>query len=210
VIYVPIVHSEVDLGTMADEVRKRFEGAFGAQEWKRRCASVQAMWEGIRGKLLALPLVWERTRLYQDALPICGREAEIVQELAAKGSRNHQLLAELMKRGATLMGTEDAPLMIAELRRMQSLVQAAQQRVSDQAAVQMQREGEALLSKRDAFVAKRIDESLAEGENGVLFLGLAHRVDELLEGKFEVRHLIHSLPFGADPWRRLKESGSGN
>jgi len=71
----------------------------------------------------------------------------------------------------------------------------------------MQREGEALLSKRDAFVAKRIDESLAEGENGVLFLGLAHRVDELLEGKFEVRHLIHSLPFGADPGAGSRRAG---
>ena len=209
-IYVPIIHSEVDLGTMAEEVRKRFEGAFGAEEWTRRCASVEAMWEGIRTKLLALPLVWKRTRLYQDALPICGREAEIVHELAAKGSRNHQLLAELMQRGATLMGTESAPLMVAEYRRMQDLMQPAQQRASDAAAAQMQREGDALLKKRDTFVANRIDESLADGETGVLFLGLVHRVDEVLEGKFEIRHLIHSLPFGADPWRRLKESGNGN
>ena len=204
-IYVPIVHSEVDLGTLAGEVRRRFQEAFGADEWARRFASVETMWAGLRAKLCALPIAWPGARLYQDGLPVCDREQEIVRELAARSSRNHQLLAELMDRGATLMGTESAELLVREYRRIQALVRAARERAPDARALELAREGETILRERDAFIAGRIDSTLQAGETGVLFLGLMHRVDELLDGKFEVRHLIHNLPFGADPWRRLRE-----
>jgi hypothetical protein len=204
-IYIPIVHSEVDLGSMGGEVRRRFEEAFGPGEWTRRYASVEAMWDGLRTKIFEQLLSWPRTRLYQDGLPVCGREADIVRDLAAQGSRNYQLLVELMDRGATLMGTEDPELMVAEYRRIQSLVQASQQHGPDSVVEKLKSDGEDILRKRDAFIARRIDSTLQEEEAGILFLGLLHRVDELLNGKFEVRHLIHSLPFGADPWRKLKE-----
>lgn len=201
-IYIPILHSEVDLGTMAGEMRRRFEAAFGAEEWARRFASIEEMWSGIHDKLCALPLDWRRVRLYQDGLPVCGRERDIVADLAAQGSQNHQLLAELIARGAALMGTEDPQAMLAEYRRIQRLVQAAQEGASDEVAEALRAEGEDTLRARDAYMARRIDSTLEEGETGILFIGLAHRVDELMGGKFEVRHLIHTLPFVADPWRR--------
>jgi len=204
-IYVPIIHSQVDLGSMGPELRRRFEEAFGTAEWERRFASVDAMWEGLRDKLFALPLVWAKTRVYQDGLPLCGREHEIVRDLALQGSRNYQLLTELVRRGATLMGTESPELMVAEYRRVQSLVQAAEREAPDTVVEKLKSEGEELLRRRDTFIANRIETTLEEGETGLLFLGLLHRVDELLDGKFDVRHLIHSLPFGANPWRKLKE-----
>ena len=207
-IYVPVVHSEVDLGTMAGEVRRRFQAAFGADEWARRGASVEAMWQGLRAKICALPIAWPRVRLYQDGLPVCDQERTIVSDLATQGSRNHQLLGELIERGATLMGTESPALMVREYRRIQRLVQLSQEAVPGAVAEELKREGEAILGERDAFVAHRIDSTLQEGETGLLFLGLLHRVDELLEGRFEVRHLIHNLPFGADPWRQLRERRS--
>ncbi|MBI4702013.1 MAG: hypothetical protein HY744_12820 [Deltaproteobacteria bacterium] len=45
--------------------------------------------------------------------------------------------------------------------------------------------------------------------SGVVFLlvGLLHRIDELLAHKMRVTHLIHSLPFAADPWLRLQRGG---
>jgi hypothetical protein len=204
-IYVPIVHSEVDLGTMAGEIRRRFQEAFGEEEWTRRFASVDAMWKGLHAKLDALAVSWPQVRLYQDGLPAFGRELDLVRDLAAKGSRNHQLLADLVKRGATLMGTEDPELMVKEYRRIMALVQASQEHLPDDRVEALKREGEAILHERDTFIAGRIDSTLQDGEIGILFLGLLHRVDELLDGKFEVRHLIHNLPFGADPWRRIKE-----
>ena len=42
-VCVPIVHSEVDLGSAAEQIRLRFQEAFGVEQWQRRCASVDAM-----------------------------------------------------------------------------------------------------------------------------------------------------------------------
>jgi hypothetical protein len=204
-IYVPIIHSEVDLGSMAEQVRRPFEEAFGLGEWQRRYASIEQMWDGLRQKLLGLPLDWRNTRLYQDGLPVCAMEAEIVRDLAAQGSRNYQLLAQLMELGAHLMGTESPQLLLDEYGRIRRLAQAAQRQETGAPAEELGREGEALLRDRDAFIARRIDETLGGEETGILFIGLLHRVDDLLEGMFEVRHLIHNLPFGADPWQRNKE-----
>ncbi len=209
-IYIPIIHSETDLGSVGGAVRERYQEAFGRMAWERRFSSVDAMWEGITRKLLALPLDWRRTRLYQDGLPVCGHEAEIVRDLARQGSRNHQILLEAMTRGATLMGTESAPLIVAEYRRVQKLVEASRllESESDTLALELRAEGERLLQDRDAFMAGRIESTLLDGETGLLFVGLLHRVDELLGDGFEVRHVIHSLPFGADPRRRQEDRGS--
>jgi hypothetical protein len=207
-IYAPIVHSEADLGSVGGEVRQRFQDAFGRAAWEKRFSSVEAMWEGLGRKLLALPLEWPRTRLYQDGLPVCGREAEIVRDLARQGSRNHQLVLDLVSRGAILTGTESAPLIVAEYRRVQKLIEAARMEASDAVALELRAEGERLLRERDAFIAARIDSTLLEGETGVLFIGLLHRVDELLGEGIEVRQVIHSLPFGADPLRRKGNRGS--
>jgi hypothetical protein len=206
-IYVPILHSEADLGRMAEEVRRKFTEAFGAGAWDERRGAVDAMWEGLRAKLSALPLAWETVRLYQDGLPVCGREAEIVRDVAAAGSQNHRLLLELIARGARLMGTEDPALLVQEYRRVQAIVAAARAGVDDPAgAAARERDGQAILTARDAFMARRIDATLAEGETGIVFVGLLHRLEELLTGDFEVHHIIHNLPFGADPWRRMAEA----
>ena len=205
-IYVPMVHSEADLGRMAGEIRRQYIEALGADAWSRRTGAVDAMWAGIRDKLLLLPIRWPTVRLYQDGLPVCGREVDIVRDVAAAGSFNHRLLLELMDRGAVLMGTESPPLLLREYRRVQDLVQAARFGATSGVAA-LEREGQALLRERDAFMAQRILGTLEQGETGIVFLGLLHRIDELLGDGLEVRHVIHNLPFGADPWRRLKEAG---
>ena len=207
-IYVPIVHSEADLGRMAAEIRRQYVAVLGEEGWTRRTGAVDAMWAGVRDRLLALPLPWSAVRLYQDGLPVCGKETEIVRDVAATGSANHRLLLELMGRGATLMGTESAELLVREYRRVQELVRLSRTAGGAGAAAALEGEGVALLQERDAFMARRILTTLEQGETGIVFCGLLHRIDELIGDDLEVRHVIHNLPFGADPWRRLKESSS--
>jgi hypothetical protein len=209
-IYAPIVHSAADLGSMAGDFRSRFVEAFGAEAWERKVDLVAAMWEGLRAKLLVLPVDWRRVRLYQDGLPVCDVVDRIVADLAASGSRNHQLLLELQQRGATIMGTEDPEVLVREYRRLQRLVEAARgSGLPDAEAAEVEREGDALLRERDRFIARRIVATLGEDETGILFVGLLHRVDERLDGVIDVRAVIHSLPFGADLWRRLRK-GNGD
>jgi hypothetical protein len=208
-IYVPIIHSEADLGSVGGVVRERYQEAFGKEAWQRRFSSVDAMWEGLTRKVLALPLDWNRTRLYQDGLPVCGREIEIVRDLARQGSRNHQILLAAVDRGARLMGTESAPLIVAEYRRVQKLIQASRlmESESDAVALELRAEGERLLRERDAYIATRIGTTLEDGETALLFIGLLHRVDDLLGDGYEVHHVIHSLPFGAEPGRVPEDRG---
>ncbi|MDI7269946.1 MAG: hypothetical protein QME96_18295 [Myxococcota bacterium] len=203
-IYVPILHGEADLGGVAQEVRERFVEMFGADAWARKAELVSAMWDGLGTRLSALPLDWRRTRLYQDGLPVCDAVERIVRDLAAAGSRNHRLLIDLQARGATLMGTEDPELLVREYRRIRGLIEMARLR-GPGAVMEEGNEGEALLQERDRFVARRVEETLGPGETGLLFMGLLHRTDELLDGRFEVWHVIHALPFGADSWRRLRK-----
>lgn len=205
-VYAPIVHSEADMGSLLKGVKQGFVSAFGENEWARRAAAVEAMWEGLAARLAAMPLVWSQVRLYQDGLPVCGREMDIVRDVAAQGSKNHRLLLHLVEQGATLMGTEDPQLMIREYRRIQALARAAIEAVPDSEIEALRREGDASLIARDAFIAKRIEETLQEGETGIAFLGMLHRVNEQLTDGVQVKYLIHSLPFGSNQYKRSENS----
>ncbi len=191
-IHVPIVHSAQDLGSFAQGARDRMSAVLGHDAAKRRAAAIDAWWRELRRRVTTLPLVWEQTRLYQDGLPICEHELAIVSELAHKGNPNHALLLSLTERGATLMGTEDAALVLREYRRIQALVQAEAAGTKDAPALRA--EGDALLRARDEFIASRIDSTLREGESGILFIGLSHRVAELLQDKLEIQPLHLPLP----------------
>lgn len=205
-IYVPIVHSEADMGSLLKGVRRGFAEAFGEDEWTRRSAAVESMWDGLEARLAEMPLVWSRVRLFQDGLPLCGREMDIVQDVAAQGSRNHRLLLQLVELGATLMGTEDPQLMIREYRRIQALVRASMEEVPESEIEELQREGDAILAERDTYIAQQIEETLQEGETGIAFLGMLHRVNEKLTGEVHLKHLIHSLPFGSGPYKKRRTS----
>ncbi|MBI3780399.1 MAG: hypothetical protein HY278_04985 [candidate division NC10 bacterium] len=91
-IYVPIVHTIVDMGSTAEALRQESIRRFGAERWARSRRVIDEVWEGIRAKLLGLNLPWERVRIYQDGLPVSGRELEIARDVAAQGSKNYQIV----------------------------------------------------------------------------------------------------------------------
>lgn len=200
-LYVPIVHTAEDLGSFAGEAQRRLARAMSPAELARRSATIVAFWHVLRDQVTALPFAWDRTRIYQDGLPVCGQELAIVKELAQKGNLNHSLLLMLVERGATLMGTEDPALLIREYRRIQALARAGATGAALDPKV-IRREGEELLRDRDLFIANRIDQTLQAGESGVLFIGLLHRVDALLQGKIEIQSFRDKLPPGITPLRQ--------
>jgi len=181
-IYVPIVHSEVDFGSLTHNLRKRYIDRFGLSVWRQRVKGVDAVWQEIRTKVIALEIDFHKIKVYQDGLPVCGRELEIVQDLARQGSKNHQLLVELAERGATIMGTEDAQLLVEEYLRLRDGLDA------DSETGDRVTPGEDLLHRRDLYVAKRIRETLRDGETGILFIGLLHEVDEKLCQDMEISY----------------------
>ncbi len=194
-IYVPVIHSEADMGTVAESHKKEFTDQFGVCVWNEHIKAVDEMWEGIRKRLCKLDVDYSKVRIYQDGLPLCGREMHIVRDVAAQGSQNHQLVLSLVERGASLEGTEDVQLLLEEYRYIQAITTERKPAEKRKKAKSLSVKRKLLLRRRDRFTAQRIDETLQEGETGILFAGMAHRIDMCLPNDINVSYLIFRLPF---------------
>ena len=195
-IYVPIIHTEADLGSMAGFFEKEYKKRYNQQEWHAHITAIDEMWRGISEKIIQLNLQWSMVKVYQDGLPVCGKELEIVTDLAKKGSINHRIVLDLVYRGAKLEGSENSALLLQEYDYLQKIAQAKNNPQRNNLIREYNRVSKELLMKRDQFIAKRIDQTLGKGEVGVLFIGMMHQVDKFLPKNIEVSYLIHRLPFG--------------
>ena len=175
-------------GTLKDEYIRRF----GTQKWEEHNRIIEDFWHGIRNKVFDLSLDYPNTRLYQDGLPVCGKEMDIVQELVKMGSRNHQILMELIQLGAKIEGTEDPKLLLEEY---DYLKKASADLDKKQVKRRYQRLAKSILQKRDLYIGQRIDKTLREGETGLLFIGITHKVNEKLPKDIGIDYLIYRLPF---------------
>jgi hypothetical protein len=72
-IVVSIIHTEADLGSLQESVRRRHIERTGTERWDRRQAAVADLWRTIRSQIEGLHLDYGRMRLYQDGLPRCGQ-----------------------------------------------------------------------------------------------------------------------------------------
>lgn len=170
-VWVPIVHTVTDLGSLGDEVRRRFVASHGPDAWLRRQEQIAAGWRTIRSELIRLGEPASSMRLYQDGLPICEQPERIVADLADQGSANHRLLREMMEKGAILTGTEDPELLVEEVELAKLAIAAApieRMRLAEQ--------GRDLLRRRDRAIAARIAATLEDGRLGILLLGALHDV----------------------------------
>jgi len=184
-IYFPIVHTQADMGALKESVARATLEKVGRAGLARKTAAIDQIWTEIEAAIDALPLSFDRVRLYQDGLPVCGREAEIVTELAQAGSRNHQLLLRLIAQGAVLMGTEEGHLLVQEYQLARQSLTTRPPRAAGVAATRRAL-SEALLQRRDQFIARRINETLKSGETGILFLGMLHSVERRLNPDVKV------------------------
>jgi hypothetical protein len=190
-IYLPIVHTSQDMGALQQAVARETLKKTGRQGLNRKEAAIEHMWSEIDAVIQALDLDWQRLRLYQDGLPVCGREAEIVHDMARRGSRNHQLLQRLMAKGAVLMGTESGDLLVQEYELAREALGSRSPRSGGVAAARRARSSD-LLTRRDQFMAQRINDTLKPGETGILLVGLLHNVAAYLPQDVQVIY----------PWRR--------
>lgn len=193
-IYVPIVHTQADMGALAPSVRRMAVRKLGRQAWSRNVDVVGQLWTDIRRTVQGWKLPWAKVRVYQDGLPVCGRETDIVRDLAQAGSHNHQLLLWLTKKGATVMGTESPELLLAEYRLVRLILEAKDPEEATKLTAQHEAQRRSLLVRRDRYIAKRINVSLRPGETGLLFLGMLHSVEQHLDRDILVTYPIHRRP----------------
>jgi hypothetical protein len=182
-VYIPIIHTLADMGTLGTAVRGMKLSALGRQGLSQNAAVVEKMWAQIESVVAKLPVTPGSLRVYQDGLPVCRHEQEIVSELASAGNRNHGLLLKLQARGATLMGTESPELLVEEY---QLAAAAFASGGALRTQVRQKQLRDTLLEKRDRFIAARINGTLGAGESGILFMGMLHQVARYLDSDIGV------------------------
>ncbi|OGQ68897.1 MAG: hypothetical protein A3F89_03800 [Deltaproteobacteria bacterium RIFCSPLOWO2_12_FULL_50_11] len=153
------------------------------------------MWLGIRKRLRTLKLPFRKVKVYQDGLPVCGKEKEIIRDLAKRGSPNHELVLWLIQQGAMVVGTEDPRLLVREYTHLKKIMESKTHQERERLVHEFEKEADELLKKRDQRIRDQIVLTLRSGETGVIFLGLLHRVDEILPPEIKISYLIHRLPF---------------
>lgn len=185
-IWIPIIHSPSDLGSVGELFRRLYVQRTSGKDWDQHIQTVDDAWERIRQAIEELHLDCGTVRVYQDGLPQCGHELEIVKDLAASGSRNHQILLDLVARGATPVGTESPTLLLEEYQlARRSLARLAEDDAGG-LTEEHHAERELVLEKRDRFIAGRVNETLKVGEVGLVFLGLLHTLERFLPPDIEM------------------------
>jgi hypothetical protein len=199
-IYFPVIHTQADMGALRESIKRVTLHKLGQATFKQKKVLIDRMWDKIEQVIEDLNLQFGKVRLYQDGLPVCGREVEIIKDLAEAESRNHKLLLRLMEKGAKIMGTESSELLLEEYQLIkqimdeggaQDLGKTIYHNGIDDLKTSQKALSDLLLSKRDQFIAERINSTVGAGETGILFLGMLHSVEKLLDKRIRVFYPIN-------------------
>ena len=184
-LYVPIIHTSADLGSLAKAVAKRGIDAVGGEVWEKHNATVEKFWDVLADYFAAIDAAG--MKVYQDGMPADGEiGAKIVEESVKAGSRNYELVAGLLKRGAVLIKTEDFGLVKQERDRLVALTRAKSLLQKLAAYIKYKWVKDTLLARRDDFIAKTINETLGDGQTGIVFIGACHNIRKRLPPEIRI------------------------
>src|SRR3990170_5697704 len=112
-IYVPIIHTSADMGSLAEEVTKRGIRDLGSEIWSKHEETVLRFWDVIIKYFDSIEV--SGFKLYQDGMVAEGEIGQkIVEEGVRSGSKNYEVIARLIEKGAILVKTEDFSLVSKE------------------------------------------------------------------------------------------------
>ena len=172
-LYVPIMHGEADLGTVGPVLAQESARLLGERRWRLHQATVRRFWQQVAEYLLSRRDL-RGAKVFQDGLAADGEEARrIIEEVARRGSANYRLLQSLLHHGAKFPKTEDPALLVRE---RETLLRALRGGFGGRSSEAYRAEQDQLLRQRDRFIVRTIDQSLAEGDIGILFIGAHHDV----------------------------------
>jgi len=178
-IYVPVIHSSADLGSLAKEVTRRGVADFGPEFWAEHEKTILGFWDAVIRYFDSAEV--PGFKLYQDGMITDGEVAlKIVEEGVKSGSKNYELVSALLKKGAVLVKTEDFSFVKEERDRMLTITRAKSIFTKVLAFLWYKLNKNKLLNKRDAFITNRISETLNDGETGIIFVGAYHNIKQRL------------------------------
>lgn len=187
-IYVPVIHTSADLGSLAEDVAKRGIADLGRDVWEEHKRTVDGFWDSISRYFDSMDV--HGVKVYQDGMVADGELGRrIVEETAKAGSKNYQLVSRLIERGALLVKTEDFRLVMQEHERLCAMTHAKSIAGKIVALIKYKIVKSSLLSRRDSFIAEVIDQTLKLGEAGILFIGAFHNVKGKLPESIQIREV---------------------
>ncbi|MBS3819567.1 hypothetical protein KGY73_08710 [bacterium] len=184
-IYIPILHVSADLGLMAEEVETRGRNITGDISWEKHQNTVLGFWSAVAQFFGSLDV--KGFKLYQDGMVANGEMGQkIMEEGKKKGSKNLEIVSRLIDQGAQLIQTEEFQLVKKEYDHMKKISKKKSLGVKLLSFLIYKFHKKRFLEKRDRYISQRIDETLNEGETGILFLGAEHEIKSKLPEDLEV------------------------
>jgi hypothetical protein len=176
------------MGSLAPALNEGAAVGLGQELWQRHKQIVSRFWDRIVQFFDSLDV--HGFKVYQDGLIADGTDGlKIVEEGVSRGSKNYEIIEKLLERGAVLVKTEDPTLVKQEYAYITKVAQSKSLRGREAAALRYKLAQGELLKQRDDFVAKRIGETLGEGETGTLFIGAYHDVLSRLSDDVQVNQI---------------------
>ena len=187
-LYVPVIHMAADLGTLAPDVAKRGIVGLGEEVWEKHVETVEEFWNSLVRYFDRLEV--SNFKIYQDGLVANGDMGQkIVEEGLKSGSKNYEIISKLIQKGAVLVKTEDFALVAKEREHLIELTGARTRMEKLNAYLKYKLSKNHLLKKRDRFIADRINETLNQGETGILFIGAYHDIIPMLDKDIQVKEI---------------------
>jgi len=184
-IYVPIIHTSADLGSIAEHVTKRGTADLGQELWEKHRRTVEGFWNAISDYFDSIDV--DGVKIYQDGMVADGEVGQKIAEDTAKaGSKNYELILRLLQRGAILMKTEDFKLVKKEYDKLLAITEAKSITRKILTFIKYKLAKTLLLNRRDTFIAKGIDQTLKTDEKAILFIGAFHNVKKRLPKSIKV------------------------
>lgn len=174
-IYVPIIHTDPDLGSLASDVEEKAVRLLG-ERWKGHKRIIEQYWKEIFKYFKDQDV--RNFKIFQDSLPVGGEvlALKLVDKLAKTGSPNYRLLKRLTDQGAILQKTEDVALLKQEYQLTKELIAKKPLLLAFLSFLNYKLKKERLLKARDNFIAQQINQKLEKEETGICFLGAYHEV----------------------------------
>ncbi len=186
-IYIPVIHSGSDMGTIAGDISRKGIAELGDAKWQSHINTVEKYWDVIANYCEQLDFEKNGLKIYQDGMVADGEIAsKIIEDNLKMGSRNYKIISGLLNRGAEIVKTEDFGLVKKELEIFKSISETDSllKKLIKLLIIKIKRRS--LMKKRDAFIAASITKTLLPGETGLLFLGAYHHILNKLPADIEV------------------------
>jgi hypothetical protein len=187
-IYVPVIHTSADLGSIAKEVAKRGIRDLGQELWEKHRRTVEGFWDVVSDYFDSIDV--KDMKIYQDGM-VAEDEVgkKIVEDTAKAGSKNYQIILKLLDRGAVLVKTEDFKLVKKEYDRLLAITQAKSITKKIIAFIKYKLVKVILLNRRDNFIVNRIEQTLKADEKAILFIGAFHNIKKRLPKNIQIKEV---------------------